>query len=277
MELFEQADYILSFLELLMEQKKPMSLTEGLGKKLPYTENTIRQYEKLKLFIEKKRLVERVDWIYGGDVYTDTRYEISEIGYRLLKNDELTTFILAESVKAEHPEMHDDGIWEEYFDKKIEKRVNQADFFFDVLVSEKIVKLDKPEIRKYFKEWFKETKDFDLQIKNGDLAIEDGDLQVVPDFDQENIPEFIRWFNERKNTFLTYLKDQDITLEENMGKQIINNTGNFILNQNSEIQNQSLKSADDKPDTIWTKANVIIALIVGIATIAGALWSIMKA
>ncbi len=276
MEVFEQASYIHSFLDALDKQEKNMSLVEALNRELSYTENNFLKYEKLRLLIEKFGLALKTDWKHEGDTYINTHYEISELGYQLIKDEELTNFILAERFKEEHPELYDDSVWNEYFDKKIEKRINQADFFFDIIVSESLVKLDKPETRKYFKEWFKQTQEFDLQIKNGDLAIEDGDLQIVPDFDEENIPDFIKWFNERKDNFLTYLENYGVTTEEKTGKQIINNSGNFFLNQNSDVQNQSIKTDNNKPDTIWTKMNVIIALIVGIATIIGVLWSIMK-
>ena len=61
----------------------------------------------------------------------------------------MTTFIIAEDFKEEHPEMYDEKAWDDYFDSKIEKRVEQADFFFDIIVSEKLLKLDKPDVRKY--------------------------------------------------------------------------------------------------------------------------------
>jgi len=50
----------------------------------------------------------------------------------------------------------------------------------------------------------------------------------------------------------------------------------LIINNDSKIKHQTINSENDKKESFWTKANVIIALIVGIVTIIGALWRIFK-
>lgn len=273
MDTFENVVLIHSFLESLNSSSDPLSILEALNKELSNEQNNEPKFDYIRQFTEKHRLVERTNWESDDDFFKDIKYIISSIGRQLLKEGNLTTFIVAEDFKAENPEIYDEKIWEDYFDEKIEKRANQADFFFDIIIAEKIIPLGKPEIRKYFKEWFKETQTFDLQIKNGDLAIEDGDLQIIPDFDKSNIPEFINWFEEKKEDFINYLKEHGITPKNEIKKQIINNTGNLIINEQSKIKKQSIE-AEKTAESNWTKANVIIALIVGVVTVIGFILSL---
>lgn len=254
-----------------------MALADGLNKVLPQNESNIAFYEQIKKDIQNHGLAEVVKWDFKSyEGQNGPKYKITEKGKDLMKNNDLFTFLIAEDFKASHPEIYDEKVWDEYFCSKIEKRADQAEFFFDIIVSEKLLQLEKPEIRKYFKQWFKETQTFDLQIKNGDLAIEDGDLQIVPDFDKSNITEFVKWFNQRKEDFLTYLKDHGVTSKDEMKKQTINNNGNLIINEQSHIKEQSIKADKREPNSNWIKANVIIALIVGIATVIGVIWGVIN-
>ncbi|WP_338648520.1 hypothetical protein V5J73_06960 [Flavobacterium sp. KS-LB2] len=43
-----------------------------------------------------------------------------------------------------------------------------------------------------------------MQIKDRNFAIEDGDFQTVPDFGKDNIPEFLKWFENAGNNFMDY-------------------------------------------------------------------------
>lgn len=277
MEVFEKANFICIFLETLVENNKVMSLVEGLENQLPFTTNNEQKYKELKRFIEKNKLVQNVSNDYNSNnIYVDDLYEVTLLGRELLRDGQLTTFVLAEHYKEENPEVFDEKIWEEYLDEKIEKRADEADFFFDVIVAEQLIKLNKSEIRKYFKEWFKETQSFDLQTKDGDFVMEDGDLKFVPDLSRENIPDFILWFNNRKDSFLNYLHNHNIHVEEKEHKRIITNSGNLIINEQSQITNQIVQSDKNLSDSNWTKANVIIAFVVGIITIIGILWGIFK-
>lgn len=273
MDTFENVIYIHSFLESLNNSSSPLSIVEALNKELPNKQNNKPKFEYVRKFTEKHRLVERTNWYSSDDFFKDTTYIISSLGSQLLKDGGLTTFIVVEDFKAEHPEIYDEKVWEDYFDKKIEKRADQADFFFDIIIAEKLIQLEKPEIRKYFKKWFKETQTFDLQIKNEDLAIEDGDLQIIPDFDKSNIPEFLNWFEEKKEDFINYLKEHGINPKNEMKKQIINNTGGLIINEQSKIKKQSIEM-EKTSESNWTKANIIIALIVGIVTVISFILSI---
>ena len=123
-----------------------------------------------------------------------------------------------------------------------------------------------------FKKWFNESQDFDLQIKNRDFAIEDGDIQTVPDYSKDNIPEFLKWFEDEGNNFMDYLKEQGVNVKKGSKETIINN-GNMIINKKSKTGKQTVKNGTEK-DSNWSKANVIIALVVGIATIVGIAWQI---
>ena len=100
------------------------------------------------------------------------------------KNISSIEMLLEREIKSTnfgHP-IFDEKEFKKSLDQKVDKRVEQADLFLDIIVSEKLIDLDKPTLRKYFKQWFKENQNFDLQIKNGSLSLEDGSLQFVPDF-----------------------------------------------------------------------------------------------
>jgi hypothetical protein len=171
--------------------------------------------------------------------------------------------------------LFDEKEWDKYYDKRLEKRADQADFFIDMIIEKGLINLDKPSVRNHFKRWFNETQNFDLQFKDGDLAIEDGDIQTVPDFNKNNIPEFLNWFEKEGNNFMDYLKEQGVNVKKGSKETIINN-GNMIINKKSKTGKQTLNNGGEQKESNWTKANVIIALIVGIATIVGIVWQIIK-
>ena len=81
------------------------------------------------------------------------------------------------------------------FEEKIQKRYEEAKFYLDILIENKIIKTTDEKLKKLFISWFTNNKNFDLQIKNGDLDIEDGDIKFIPDFEKKDIVEFIKWFN----------------------------------------------------------------------------------
>lgn len=170
--------------------------------------------------------------------------------------------------------LSDDKEWDKYYDKYLEKRADQADFFLDMIIEKGLIKLDKLSIRKYFKKWFEDTQEFDLQIKDGDFVMEDGDLQSVPEFSKNNIPEFLKWFENEGTNFIQYLKTQGVEVNKDSKERIIN-TGNLIINENSKIKNQRIDSGYEKKESNWSKTNVIIALIsavVGLITLLWTLW-----
>ena len=149
MNSFEKAKYIYAFFDVITRLSTPVTLAEGLKSVLPYNENNKSFYEELRRFVTKHKLVDTVNWEFNTDTFLTTSYTLSESWLQLYKDEDLTTFIIAEDFKEEHPEMYDEKAWDDYFDSKIEKRVEQADFFFDIIVSEKLLKLDKPDVRKY--------------------------------------------------------------------------------------------------------------------------------
>lgn len=186
--------------------------------------------------------------------------------------NEVTLLVDQEKEIMENP-LFDEKEWDKYFDRRLEKRADQADFFLDMIIERRLINVDKPTIRKHFKKWFKENQKFDLQFKDGDFAIEDGDIQTVPDFRKDNIPEFLKWFENEGDSFMDYLKEQGVNIKK-VSKEKIVNHGNLIINKNSKIKKQTINEGKEQKETIWTKANVIIALIVGIATIVGVAWGI---
>lgn len=165
--------------------------------------------------------------------------------------------------------------WDKYYDKPLEKRADDADFFLDMIIEKKLINLDKQTLRKYFKKWFNESQEFDLQIKDGDFVIEYGDIKTIPDFSKDNIPEFLKWFENEGNNFMDYLENQGVNVRKD-SKEIIVNNGNMIINKKSKTRNQTIKNGTKQEESNWSKTNVIIALIVGIATIIGVLWQILK-
>lgn len=171
--------------------------------------------------------------------------------------------------------LFDENEWNKYLDNRLEKRADKADFFLDMIIEKGLINLDKSSVRKHFKSWFQETQNFDLQFKDGDFAIEDGDIQVVPDFNQNNIPEFLNWFKKKGNNFMDYLKEQGVNVKKGAKEAIINN-GNMIINKKSKTGKQTLSNGKEEKESNWSKAYVIITLIVGIATIVGVFWQIMN-
>jgi hypothetical protein len=277
MEINEQAKYIDHFLRELYNSSFATSLAMGIEmKQLPSQQNK-KKFKTLEYILEELELVEFVRGRDNSTLSGQCEYHISGKGRELVEKNESSIGLLLEreirNVTKNNP-LFDDKEWDKYYDRLLEKRADQADFFLDMIIEKKLINLDKSTLRKYFKEWFKENQEFDLQIKDGDLAIEDGDLQTVPDFSEENIPEFIKWFQEKGNEFMDFLKEKGLNVQENSKEQIINQ-GNLIINKNSKIKNQSIGEEKEQKESNWNKTNVIIALVVGIATIIGVIWQII--
>jgi hypothetical protein len=74
---------------------------------------------------------------------------------------------------------------------------------------------------------------------------------------------------------MDYLKEQGVNVKKGAKETIINN-GNMIINKKSKTRKQTLNNGKEQKESNWSKANVIIALIVGIATIVGIVWQIMN-
>lgn len=185
------------------------------------------------------------------------------------------TLLIDEETELDANILFNETEWNKYLDNRLEKRADQADFFLDMIIEKELINLDKSKVRKYFKKWFKESQNFDLQFKDGDLAIEDNDIQIVPNFGKDNIPEFLKWFENEGNNFMDYLKKEGVNVDKN-SKKVIINSGNMIINQKSKTGKQTINKETEQKESIWTKANVIIALFVGIATIVGVLWQIFN-
>lgn len=277
MEITEQARFIDRFLKELYNKTIPVSLASALEKRKLPSEGNKEKFKTLEYILEEFDLVKLVRGRDNSTLDGQCEYNLSKKGKELVEKEESSIGLLLRKKMEEELGEHifDEKEWDKYYDNLLEKRADEADFFLDIIIEKKLINLDKPTLRKYFKEWFLENQEFDLQIKDGDLALEDGDLQIVPDFNKDNIPDFLKWFEKRGNNFMDYLKDKGIDVQRDSKQQIINE-GNFIINNNSKIKKQSLGKEKEQKESNWSKANVIIALIVGIFTIIGIIWGIMK-
>ena len=187
---------------------------------------------------------------------------------------EVTLLVDIENEKQDNP-MFDEKEWDKYFDERLEKRADQADIFLDMILEKGLINLDKITLRKHFKRWFIENHEFDFQIKDGDFSIEDGDIQTVPNFNKNNIPEFLKWFENEAEDFINYLTEHGVSIKE-VSKEDIVNHGNMVINKNSKIERQTFRNDKNQKESMWTKANVIIGFIVGLATIIGIIWTIIN-
>lgn len=183
------------------------------------------------------------------------------------------TLLVDQEKEIKNNPLLDEKEWEKYFDQRLEKRGDQADFFIDLIIEKGLIKLDKPTVRNYFKKWFNESQEYDLQFKGGDLVIEDGDIRTVPDFSKDNIPAFLKWFEDEGNNFINYLKEQGVNVKKG-SKETIINSGNMIINKKSKPGEQIINNRTEQRESNWSKANVIIGLVVGLATIVGIAWQI---
>ena len=243
--IFEQAKNIDLFLETLYESSTPLSLAEGIEKKqVPSTHNK-EKFKTLEFVIEELGLVTFMQGRNNSTLGGQCIHKITGKGREMVeKNISSIDMLLEREIKSTnfgHP-IFDEKEFKKSLDQKVDKRVEQADFFLDIIVSEKLIDLDKPTLRKYFKQWFKESQKFDLQIKNGSFSLEDGSLQFVPDFSKDNIPEFIKWFQSEKDNFISYLDEQGVNL--------------------------SKKHVESK----WSKTGVIAGIVAAIAAIAAVIW-----
>ncbi|NOQ27506.1 MAG: hypothetical protein GQ564_19255 [Bacteroidales bacterium] len=276
MGIIEQAKYIDHFLRELYNSSFATSLAMGLEMKQIPSEKNKQKFKTLEYILEELELVELVRGRDNSTLGGQCEYHISGKGRELFeKNESSYGLLLQREIQKEMKEnpLFDEKEWDKYYNRLLEKRADQADFFLDMIVEKELINLDKQSVRKYFKEWFQENQEFDLQIKNGDLAIEDGDLQTVPDFSEENIPEFLKWFEAKGNGFMDFLKEKGVDVKKGSKQEIINH-GNVIINNDSKINEQTISNGNEQKESNWSKANIIIALVVGIATIIGVAWSI---
>lgn len=160
--------------------------------------------------------------------------------------------------------------YEDHFQKLIEKRMDQAEPYLQQLISEGVVKMEIETLRKEFRKYY-EAKDNvgDLQFKNGDLEIEDGDQKILPEVEFEDFDKFTKRFRE----FVSFMKEKGMIPNKEADIDKIVNKGNMIVNQNSNISEQSVvreqsNSSSDSLDKInWTKWGVIATVVVGLISI----------
>ncbi|MFT5824425.1 MAG: hypothetical protein ACI8ZM_005693 [Crocinitomix sp.] len=241
----EKAVYIDHFLKALVNSSFAIPLSIGLElKPLPKKEN-IEKYRELEGILEELDLVELVRGRDNSTLNGQCEYWISTKGKKMV-NEGVSSITLLEK-KDPLEFLFDEKAWEEYDNSQIEKRLKEADFFIDLIVSENLLNLDKQTVAKYFKQWYTENVDFDLQFKDGDLAIEDGDLQTIPDFSRDDISNFLNWFENEKKSFVKFLSSKGV--KTNSKKEKLNNMAEkevFVTySWDSEEHNDKVTSLTD--------------------------------
>ena len=273
MENSEKAKYIDALLNALYIETTPMSFAEVIeNRQLAGSENT-GQFRTLEFVVEDLGVVKLIRGRDNSTLNGQCEYIITRKGRELIEK-EMSSLWLMEL--QPFSDLLDRKNWDDYLEAKVDKRVEQADYFIDLIISERLLNLDKLTIKKHFKAWFLETQEFDFEIVNNDLAIEDGDLKFVPDLDQKHIAEFIKWFNGNKQDFLEFLKNEGVSFPEKVqSDMIINNSGSMIINKDSNVKKSIIHSREKGEESTWSKANIIIAAIACIATIIGILITLL--
>ncbi|MEP2025081.1 MAG: hypothetical protein ABJH98_10715 [Reichenbachiella sp.] len=151
---------------------------------------------------------------------------------------------------------------EEYranFEMLIDKRMEQAEPYLQMLLAEEVVKMDIDVLRKEFRKYYSEKEDTgDLQIENGDFAIEDGDIKTMPDIQNEDFKIFSQKFID----FTRYMKENNMIKDDKADIGKIVNQGNMIVNQQSTISEQNIKKTERANKGVnWTKLGSIAAII----------------
>lgn len=160
--------------------------------------------------------------------------------------------------------------YEQHFEKLIQKRMDQAEPYLQQLVHEGVVRMSVETLRAEFQKYY-ETKENvgDLQIKDGDLDSEDGDLKVMPDIEFEDFEKFTKKFRD----FASFMKEKGMIPNKDADIDKIVNHGNMIVNQQSNISEQSVNKKQTVKDTEksqsinWTKWGVIATIAIGIITL----------
>lgn len=206
------AKYIDALLLELSESSFAISIPMALEmKKLP-DEKDEKKYRELERLAEKFGLVDIVNQ-GNSSIGGFKEYFISQKGRELLDSNTSSINLLKEK-RNPLEILFDEKYWDNYHKELIDKRINEADYYFDLLVSVGYSNFDKGTIRKYFREWYVKNSRFDLQIENGDIALEDGDFKMLPSLDKKQIADFIKSFESKKDDFLGYLAEEGVNLKD---------------------------------------------------------------
>lgn len=248
MEAFEQARLVDKFLQNIYGSSISTNLAMGIDRQPIWRTENREHYKKLEHLIEDLGLVELIQGRDNSTLDGQCEYLISKKGRELVENNQSSIeLILAQEANNTDiaSVLFDTTGWDEYFEERIEKRLKEADYFLDLLVSADVLKLDKTSIRKHFGKWFLEHQEFDLQMKDGDLAIEDGDLQLVPDFDKKQIAEFIKWFENNREDFISYLESEGVVINKSSIKSMNENDVFVTYSWDSKEHNDQVISFVD--------------------------------
>ncbi|MFY0601953.1 MAG: hypothetical protein JXR03_19925 [Cyclobacteriaceae bacterium] len=160
--------------------------------------------------------------------------------------------------------------YEQHFEKLIQKRMDQAEPYLQQLVHEGVVKMNIETLRAEFRKYYEAKENVgDLQIKDGDFDLEDGDFKVMPDIEFEDFENFTKRFRD----FAKFMKDKGMIPNKDADIDKIVNHGNMIVNQQSNISEQSVnknqtdKQSEESQSINWTKWGVIVTVAIGIITI----------
>ncbi|BDS15691.1 hypothetical protein [Aureispira anguillae] len=276
MDIKQKAQYIEHTLKFLNEASFPTSVAMAIKMRPAVTEEEKRNFRIIENFLEEFNLVE---FIRGRDNSTpngECQYFISSKGREMVKNNEsIVPLLLLKQEEKTIQEMAEG--FNKIIEDKAEKRAEQAELLLSLSIGEGLINLPLDITKKYFKDWFLNNHEGDLQIKDGDFVIEDGDFQVLPSFEKNDIPEFLKWFDTEKQNFIAYMKEKGVTTpKKNTQKnQVINNSGKIIFNESSTIERQSISDEiEKKGESGWNKASVIIAAVGVIIAILALSWTI---
>lgn len=144
MDNIEKALYIDQFLLAVNKTTIPVSIIEGIENDSDLSDEEIRNLEHC---LEDLDLVKFVSGRDNSTVNGYCQYLISRKGREfcqagrssliLFKDNNFIEDLLATEIST-NP-MYDKTVWDNHYDSKIDKRIAEADFFIDVIVSENLL------------------------------------------------------------------------------------------------------------------------------------------
>lgn len=152
----EKAKFIDHFLKAIYDASSATSLAMGIElKKMPSKDN-VEKFKMLEHLIEKLDLVVLERGRDNSTLNGQCEYWISSMGKGFVEHH-VSTIILLD---GKHPfdSLWDNKGWDYYFDSKIDKRVEQADFYLDIVISENLLNLDKSAIKNISNSGLKKIK-----------------------------------------------------------------------------------------------------------------------
>lgn len=155
--------------------------------------------------------------------------------------------------------------FEKYIDGIMDKRYEEAAFYFDILIEKGLINIPDNRIKKLFINWFIQNRELDLQIEDGDIAIEDNDFKIVPDFKEKDVVEFLNWYNKKKNDFLKYLSDEGISAKEQHSILFQTIKNNVVhINEKAEYIQKENSSQSPKKHSFTQRIPYVITFLMSV-------------